>query len=495
MTGLPDLLERFPGLSVVVLGDALLDVYLEGAAARLCREAPVPVVRLGRRAAVPGGAANTAVNVRGLRADVRLVSVVGRDHEGDRLRSCLDERGVDAGCVLVRDDRRTLSLNRVFGGSQLLVRYDEGSSDPLGHDAEHRLAEHLEQALAGADAVILSDYGYGVVTPRLVEVLAEHQARRPTVLVVDSKHPAAFRHLRPTAVKPNWSEALQLLGGGELDGVSERADGIAEQGDRILELTGAQIAAVTLDSEGAIVFERGRPPHRTYAHVSPSTPGATGAGDTFVAALTLALAAGAHTPAGAELASAASAIVVAKDRTAACSAAELRAHLMGRDKCVPDLAALAARIDLYRKEGRRVLFTNGCFDILHRGHITYLNRAKTLGDVLIVGLNDDDSVRRLKGDTRPINTLEDRAQVLAALSCVDHIVPFAGDSPTDALRAVRPDLYVKGGDYTYDSLPEASLVEELGGAVRILPFMEDRSTTGIIDRIRAGDERARLAER
>ncbi|MDQ3978701.1 MAG: D-glycero-beta-D-manno-heptose 1-phosphate adenylyltransferase [Actinomycetota bacterium] len=150
-------------------------------------------------------------------------------------------------------------------------------------------------------------------------------------------------------------------------------------------------------------------------------------------------------------------------------------------------------MELYRRQGRRILFTNGCFDILHRGHITYLNRAKTLGDVLVVALNDDDSVRSLKGENRPINPLEDRAQVLAALSCVDCIVPFSGDSPIDALRAVRPDLYVKGGDYTLETLPEAELVEELGGTVRILPFMEDRSTTGIIARIREVTEPATVS--
>jgi D-beta-D-heptose 7-phosphate kinase/D-beta-D-heptose 1-phosphate adenosyltransferase len=484
MKGLPDVLDRFDGLSVLVLGDAMLDGYLEGSAQRLCREAPVPVVRLGRRAELPGGAANTAVNLAELGARVRLVSVVGRDPAGDALRRSLEASGVETDCLLSTEDRRTLSLNRVFAGDQLLVRFDDGTSDLLSPETERALAERLRAALADADAVVLSDYGHGVVTPELVRVLAEHRARTSTVLVVDSKHPAAYRQLRPTAVKPNWGEALQLLGAGELDGVSERADGIAEQGDRILELTGAHIAAVTLDSEGAIVFERHRPPHRTYAQV-PHGSRATGAGDTFVAALTLALAAGASTPAAAELASAAAAIVVGKDRTATCTAPELRAQLMGREKYMPDPAALAERMDLYRKQGRRILFTNGCFDILHRGHITYLNRAKTLGDVLVVAVNDDGSVQRLKGPTRPINPLEDRAQVLAALSCVDHIVPFSGDSPTDALRAVRPDVYVKGGDYTYDSLPEAPLVEELGGEVRILPFMEDRSTTGMIDRIRA----------
>ncbi|MDP9388865.1 MAG: PfkB family carbohydrate kinase, partial [Actinomycetota bacterium] len=297
---LPRLLESFSGLSVVVVGDAVLDVYLEGSAERLCREAPVPVVRLGARVDLPGGAANTAVNVSELGGAVRLVSVAGRDREGELLRSALEASGVQTDCLATDEGRRTLALHRLSSASQLLVRYDDGTSEPLTSDAERQLVERLDSVLPGADAVIVSDYGHGVVTPRVVEALAEHQARKPSVLVVDSKHPAGFRHLRPTAVKPNWSEALQILGAGELDGVSERADGIATQGERVLELTGAQIAAVTLDSEGSIVFERGRPPHRTYAQGRPSS-GTTGAGDTFVAALTLALAAGAHTPAAAEL--------------------------------------------------------------------------------------------------------------------------------------------------------------------------------------------------
>lgn len=489
MTSGARLLDRFAELTVVVVGDAVLDVYLQGSAERLCREGPVPVVRLDSRSDLPGAAANTAANVAALGATARLVGVTGRDWEGELLRSTLADHGVDTGALVDCEGRRTLSLHRLLAGAQLLARYDEGSTCALEGDAEEKVLDRLRHALAGADAVILSDYDHGVLTPRVLAALAEHQQRCPHVLVVDSKNPARFRELAPTAVKPNWGEAVRMLGAGELDGVSERAEGIAVHGDRLLELTGAQIAAVTLDTEGAIVFERGRPPHRTYAQGTPKETGSTGAGDTFVAALALALAAGAHTPAAAELASAGSAVVVGKAGTAMCSAAELRAQLVGRDKYLCDLDALAARVELYRQRGERILFTNGCFDILHRGHITYLNRAKNLADVLIVGLNDDDSVRRLKGPARPINPLEDRAQVLAALSCVDHIVPFSGDSPTEAIRAIRPDLYVKGGDYTVDRLPEASLVEELGGTVQLLPFMEDRSTTGIIERIRAVEQR------
>jgi D-beta-D-heptose 7-phosphate kinase/D-beta-D-heptose 1-phosphate adenosyltransferase len=189
-------------------------------------------------------------------------------------------------------------------------------------------------------------------------------------------------------------------------------------------------------------------------------------------------------PAAAELAAAAAGVVVGQDGTVTCGAAELRRALAGESKQVAGLAELAARVAHYRRQGRRIVFTNGCFDLLHRGHITLLNRAKALGDVLIVGLNSDPSVRRLKGPGRPITALDDRAQLLSALSCVDHIAVFDGDMPTDLLRAIRPDIVVKGGDYTRERLPEARLIEALGGSVHLLPLVQDCSITSLIDRIR-----------
>jgi D-beta-D-heptose 7-phosphate kinase/D-beta-D-heptose 1-phosphate adenosyltransferase len=492
----PGLLDRFGSLEVAVVGDVLLDAYLQGTAGRLCREAPVPVVELHRRAHAPGGAANAAANVAALGGRAALVSVTGDDHHGDVLRAALDDRGVPRDGLVRDPTRRTLALTRVLAGGQLLVRYDEGTATPVRDGAEAALLAALDGALATADAVIVSDYGYGVVTPAVVDRLARLQAERPRVLVVDAKHPAAYRRLTPTAVKPNWSEAVQLLvgldGGADLDRAEERAEALARHGQRLLELTGAQIVAVTLDAEGAIVFEQGRAPHRTYAAPATHT-GATGAGDTFVAAFTLALAAGAHTPAAAELASVAAEVVVTRPGTATCGAAELRQRVGPEDKLVTGVDRLAERVAALRSQGRRLVFTNGCFDILHRGHITYLNRAKALGDVLIVGVNDDGSVRSLKGPARPINGLDDRVRVLAALTCVDHIVAFGGESPTELIRAVRPDVYAKGGDYTVDSLPEAPLVESLGGRVHILPFVDDLSTTGIIERIRAAAAADRAA--
>jgi D-beta-D-heptose 7-phosphate kinase/D-beta-D-heptose 1-phosphate adenosyltransferase len=479
---LTSLADAFAGLDMLVVGDVMLDSYLEGTAGRFCQEAPVPAFALTGREDAPGGAANTAATAAALGGRVSLLSAVGTDHEGDVLRQVLAGRGVSGEHLLACPGRRTLAKQRVFAAGQMLLRLDQGTTGPADAATEVVLLARLEELFPRAGVVVLSDYGYGVLTPRMIVGLARLQAAAPRVIVADSRRLAAFRDVGVTAVKPNYQEALHLLEEEEVGGHRTRAEAVALFGDKILDRTGARIAAVTLDSEGALIFERGRPVYRTYA--GTARPGCVaGAGDTFAAALALALAVGADTASAAELASAAAAVVVGKDRTAAFSAAELREQVSACGKFLSDRARLAECLEAHRRRGRRIVFTNGCFDILHCGHITYLTRAKALGDVLVVGLNADESIRRLKGLSRPINTLEDRIQVLAALSCVDHVVAFDEDLPNNLIRVVRPDVFVKGGDYTRDRLPEAALVEELGGRVQILPFLQDRSTSGLIERI------------
>ena len=483
-TSFDALIDRFAGLRVLVIGEAMLDSYLEGGVARLCQEAPVPVVSVRERRNVPGGAANTAANVARLGAEPSLLSVIGDDAEGALLREALASAGVSADNVLAAADRRTLAKQRVLADSQIIVRFDQGTTEAVDRETEERLIERLRRFFPHCDAVIVSDYGYGIVTPAVLEALAGLQARDPRVVVADAKDLRAYRHVGVTAVKPNYDQALRLLQAGDDPASGDRGDRIAAQAQRILDATGAEIAAITLDTEGAVLVERGRPAYRTYADPA-SHSRAAGAGDTFATALALALAAGADMPSAAELASAAAAVAVGKDGTTPCSAAELRRSVAGGAKHVSDVGRLLALLDAEREQGRRIVFTNGCFDILHRGHITYLSRAKALGDILVVGVNSDASVRRLKGSDRPINPLEDRVEVLGALSCVDRTVAFDDDTPIELVRAIRPDLYVKGGDYVREELPEADVVEAQGGEVRILPFIEDRSTTGVIERIRA----------
>jgi D-beta-D-heptose 7-phosphate kinase/D-beta-D-heptose 1-phosphate adenosyltransferase len=479
---LPRLLDAFAGLDVIVLGEAMLDVYLEGAAGRFCPEAPVPAITLTGRRDLPGGAANTAVNVRSLGARVSLLSVTGSDSEGGLLRTALEDRGVCTEHLLAQPGRRTLTKQRVVAASQLLLRLDQGSTELLESDPERLLIDRLTGLLPRCNALIISDYSYGVLTPGVLRAVADLLGRRPTVVVADSRRLGAFRDLAPTAVKPSYEEALALLGAAALPGVPDRAGGIAPHAEQLLDRTGARIVAVTLDRDGALILERGRPPHRTFAAPVRSAS-VSGAGDTFTAALALALAAGGSAAAAGELAAAAAAVVVAKERTAACSAAELRAQLGAGGKYVADRRRLAECVDAYRREGRRVVFTNGCFDILHRGHVTLLHRAKALGDVLVVGVNSDAGIRRLKGPGRPINTLEDRLQVLAALGCIDLLTSFDEDTPCELIRVLRPQVFVKGGDYSRERLPEAPLVEAQGGVVQILPHLEERSTTGIIAKI------------
>lgn len=476
-------IDRFRGLKALVLGDLMLDSYFSGPSHRLCPEAPVPIVDIAHRVNMPGGAANCALNLTQLGAQASLMGVFGGDCEGELLRSLLTDAGV-APENLVRDGgRSTLFKARILCDGHMVVRFDQGATGSINSECERALIEKLSAAYASADLVVISDYGYGVLTPAVIERIAQLQKASPKLLVVDSKNLAAYRHVGMTLCKPNYQETVKLLGRSPTCLPDRRCEALITEGQRILQLTGSRIVAVTLDRDGALIFKADRLAHRTFTRSAPNKQ-AAGAGDTYLSAFGLALAAGVETFEAAELAAAAAAVVVGKEHTATCSAAELKQQLEGGQWPRCSLKSLRPVLEQYRRHDRRIVLTNGCFDILHRGHIAYLEQARRLGDVLVVGVNTDESIRRLKGQSRPINCLADRMGVLAALSCVDHVVPFGEDTPHRLIEAVRPNVFVKGGDYTRATLPEADLVERLGGTVKILPLVSDRSTTNIIDRIR-----------
>ncbi len=477
------MIDAFAGLDVLVVGEAMLDRYVSGHVDRVCREAPVPVVALDDARDVPGGAANAAAAVAGLGARVALVSAVGNDADGLTTIECLQDAGVATEAVFRVPARTTMVKQRVSANGQLMLRLDTGSEHDLDEIHERRLIDALTAAWRGADAVIVSDYGYGICTPGLIAAIAALQARTPRILVGDAKDLTRWARVGLTAAKPNYGEALQLARLASETGTLPRVEQVVAARDTLRAATGATILTVTLDTAGAVVFEDGVEPYRTFTRPSANA-NATGAGDTFTATLALALAAGAHSAAAADLASLAATACVATPGTTTCTADMLRAQLAGEAR-MHSLSEVASEVGRWRASGRRIVFTNGCFDILHHGHISYLNRAKAMGDVLVVGLNSDASVRALKGPTRPINEEEDRAALLAALSCVDRVVLFDDPTPSRLIEAIRPDLFVKGGDYTIATLPEAPLVQSLGGEVKLLPFLDDRSTTGIIERIRA----------
>ncbi|WP_043615590.1 D-glycero-beta-D-manno-heptose 1-phosphate adenylyltransferase [Nonomuraea candida] len=463
-------------INAVVVGDVMLDSWLHGSAKRLAQEAPVPVMNLEATEDAPGGAANTAANLVALGARVRLVGVVGDDDCGDALVQALRLMGVGVDLVTV-PGRRTAHKRRLVTSGQLTARYDEEDVAPLPEQAERELLERVSAVVAGADVVVACDYGGGVCTPAVRRALSGLP-----LLVVDAHGVAPWRECAPAAVLPNYAEVVRLLGGG--DGAADRPAYLMAHSARVLELTGARMVVTTLDGEGTLLHRSGHPPYRTYAQPAPQHM-ATGAGDTYTAAFALWLAGGAAPEEAAEAGQAAAGVVVRRPGTAVCTRYDLLRALRRQEGTVQTPERLAQLLDEHRRRGERVVFTNGCFDVLHRGHVTYLEQAGQLGDVLVVAVNSDASVARLKGPGRPVNSCEDRMSVLAALNDVDYVTEFDEDTPERLLRMIRPELYVKGGDYTAEMLPEAPLVRSLGGEVRVLGYLPDRSTTAIIGRMRS----------
>ncbi|WP_378148055.1 D-glycero-beta-D-manno-heptose 1-phosphate adenylyltransferase [Cnuibacter sp. UC19_7] len=483
MIGRTDLIELIARLRteaprIVVLGDVILDRWWSGPAQRMSREAPVPVVEADTVVDCPGGAANTAANLAALGARVRLVSAVGDDEEGRTLLASLDSAGVDIGGVEQRPGACTTSKTRVVGAEQILVRVDRLGDARLPLDA---LLGHLD----GADAVVVCDYGNGLLGDAALAALAAGRERLP-LLVVDAHDPARWRPTRPDVITPNAGETALLLGE-RLDG--DRPAAAEERWGAVLTISGARAAVVTLDRDGTVVIGPDGPESRTSAHPVRENQ-ASGAGDTFTAALAAALATGAALTVAADLAQAAADVVVRRPGTSVCTADDLLAAVGDDERRMLTGDDLAASLRRDRDHGRRIVFTNGCFDVIHRGHTTHLRQAKALGDVLVVALNDDESVRRLKGPDRPLNPLADRAAVLGALDCVDYVTVFSADTPRDLLDTLRPDVYAKGGDYTPEMLTETETVRSYGGEVRILDYLPDRSTSGMVKRIvaRVGHE-------
>ncbi|MEU8279440.1 PfkB family carbohydrate kinase [Microbispora bryophytorum] len=433
--------RRFGEVTAVVVGDVMLDSWLRGHTKRMAQEAPVPVVAVEQIEDQPGGAANTAVNLAALGARVHMVGITGADPAGATLNATLGRLDIE-GLVIVRSWRTSVK-RRVLTDGQIVARYDEEDEAPLPEAAERELIEQITRLAADADVVIACDYGGGVCTPNVRRVLCDlsigrsEGSRRAPILVVDAHDVAAWRDCRPTAVLPNYAEVRRLLGEGD---DHDRVAFLSARSEDLVEATGAGLVVTTLDGEGTLLHRRGRQPHRTYATAAPDTM-SIGAGDTFTAAFSLALAAGAEPERAADIGQAAASVVVRRQGTAACSHEDLLRALR------PDIALpperLAACLERDRAEGRRIVFTNGCFDVLHRGHVACLEEAARLGDVLVVAVNSDDGVARLKGPRRPINRCEDRVAVLAALGCVDYITVFDEDSPTE-LR-LRPGPLHHGG--------------------------------------------------
>jgi D-beta-D-heptose 7-phosphate kinase/D-beta-D-heptose 1-phosphate adenosyltransferase len=489
------LVQRFRRLRVLVIGDAMLDTYLEGTAARLCSEGPVPVVSKTAEYRIPGGAANTAANLRALGADVYFLGLTGSDLAGSLLRTALRQQSISDSWLVEDASAQTLHKLRILADGQYVVRFDEGSSSYTAKSLQ-RLLQALEEVYPLCDLVVISDYRYGVLSDTLLAQLQKLHTVQPKVLLIDSKALQRFSMLEATIVTPNLLEAHALTGVAQEEMLNLAT--IEQIAQSMLASLKTQHVAITLGADGVFLRDR----HSLAMHI-PAHPVAhandVGAGDSFASAMALALAAGGSLEEATHIGIDAASIAITRQRTAVVQYQELLQRVSVREYSAQmpvissysredvalqdELVRLVAYLDAEREIGRRIVFTNGVFDILHAGHVHFLRQAKALGDVLVVGVNSDRSTQRLKGAGRPINNERDRMALVAALDAVDAVVLFDEDTPTELIRMLRPMLHVKGGDYADEALPEAEAVAEGGGQVVILPLVGMMSTSGVIDRI------------
>ena len=464
----------FSQLRILVVGDAMLDEYWFGDTSRISPEAPVPVVRTQSKKQRPGGAANVAVNLAALGADTRIAAVIGNDHRGAQLRALLEDCGVC--CKLLESGSSTIHKLRVLSRSQQLIRLD---SEQIISGHEEDFVRLFSEELKDVDVVVLSDYGKGTLGDVQDLIALSRKLGVPTI--VDPKGQHFERYRGSTVLTPNQGEFESEVGAW-----SDEAEFLAK-GEALhssLDLGAALL--VTRGEKGMVLFSGDGPPLSLGAE-SREVFDVTGAGDTVVALLSAGIGSGLLLEEAAALSNLGAGLVVKKIGVATVSPSELRLALHRRGmggRGLIDVEQLVEFVSEARARGERVVMTNGCFDILHAGHVSYLEEAKGLGDRLVVAVNDDESVKKLKGASRPVTKLEDRMAVLAGLAAVDWVVSFSEQTPVDLIARVLPDVLVKGGDYRAEEIAGGQSVIKNGGEVRVLSLKKGRSTSAMIEDIR-----------
>lgn len=467
-------MPRFESAAVLVVGDVMLDRYWHGSTSRISPEAPVPVVKVEQAEDRPGGAANVALNIAALGAPALLAGVVGEDEAADSLYRSLTAVGVDTHFQRSAGQPTIVKL-RVMSRHQQLLRLD--FEEPFTLDGQ-ALLETVDGLLDNVRVLVLSDYGKGALHDH--QALIRMARARGIPVLADPKGRDFSIYRGASLITPNLLEFEAIVGhcADEQELVSKGVELV-----RSLEL-GALL--VTRGEQGMTLLRADQPPLHLPARAREVFD-VTGAGDTVISTLAAVLAAGEELSTAVLLANLAASIVVSKLGTAVISAPELRRAIQresGSGRGMLGLEQLLQAVEDARAHGERIVFTNGCFDILHAGHVAYLEQARAMGDRLIVAVNDDASVGRLKGPGRPINVVERRMAVLAGLEAVDWVVSFAEDTPENLLRQIRPDVLVKGGDYSVEQVVGASIVQQYGGDVQVLGLVQNSSTTAIVEKIR-----------
>jgi D-beta-D-heptose 7-phosphate kinase/D-beta-D-heptose 1-phosphate adenosyltransferase len=476
--------SRFDQCRVLVVGDLMLDEYVWGSIERISPEAPVPVLSVAREEFRLGGAGNVARNLAVLGARVAAAGVVGRGPQGDKLRAELVKMGVDVSAVVAEPKRPTTRKTRIIAEHQQVLRIDRETAEEISAASTDALVRRANELLNTVDVVLISDYGKGVVSRRLVASLGGKAREAGKIAIADPKGLDYAKYAGLTLITPNRKEAGLAAG---LDVRDE--PGLFAAARRLLDTVAVEKLLVTCGKDGMVFFERGAEPLK-FGTRAQQVYDVSGAGDTAAAALSLGLAAGFAYPDAIRLANTAAGIVVGKVGTAAVSRVELLEALQpSRDPAAlkhKDLAEMEAIARGLRRSGKRIVLTNGCFDLLHAGHIRLLSASKAHGDVLVVALDDDASVRELKGPGRPVIGTAERVRILSALDSVDYVVVFSTRELDRVIEAVRPEVLTKGSNYENDTVVGRDRVERSGGRVALIPMTEGLSSTHIIETIKAG---------
>lgn len=485
-----DLVRKMTGTAVLVVGDIMLDRFVYGRVERISPESPVPVLSVTRENVMLGGAGNTLSNLIHLKCNGKILSFVGDDSHGEQVRELAQDLGVSAEGIISTQDRPTIVKTRFLAGHQQLLRADYERILPISEETAGKLLVKFVNLLEGTKVVILSDYGKGMLTPSLLKSLIQKAKEYGIPVLVDPKGRDYSIYAGANAVTPNKKELSEATGGMRVETDEE----VVLAAQKLIAQSGIKAVVATRSKDGMSVVQAGQSLHiRSAANIEVFD--VSGAGDSVIATIAATLAAGGDLLQAAGLANVAGSIVVSKVGTAPIRAEELITTLEQQDThqaAVLDWEQAREQVQRWRARGLKVGFTNGCFDVLHFGHVTYLNDARHKCDRLIVGLNRDSSVKILKGAERPVHDEHSRAAVLAALGSVDMVVHFgaqdAGQDNTaiELLKLLQPDIYFKGGDYTVNQIPEAPTVMAYGGLVDVMPVYEGHSTTNSIKKMRGG---------
>lgn len=470
---------------VLIAGDIMLDSYHFGKVERISPEAPVPVfLETSNQKCVPGGAANVAVNIATIGLDVHICSIIGTDDYGRKLKSLLIERGVNVDNIVQDENRRTTMKLRYIGqNNQQIMRVDDEVTVPIEIDKMTYLFDALEQKMSEYNVILLSDYNKGFLSKEVTNFFINQGRKNKIPVFIDVKDKDINKYQGATLLKPNRIELSEMTG----FSVDSKKDAV-KAATWLCRKSGSEYVLTTLGADGMIlVGNTGL--IKEIKSAASEVYDVTGAGDTSFAYFAAEIVRGSDVKKAMEVANQAAGIQVSKVGTSIVYPSEVyeidRKNNIAQQKLIDYYAKNGLEtLEKLRAAGKKIVFTNGCFDILHSGHVSYLQAARSLGDILVVGVNSDESVRRIKGKERPVNSLHDRLQVLEALACVDYVIPFCEDTPADLIEKLVPDVLVKGGDYKPENIVGADVVKRDGGEVLVLPFVEGKSTTAVIERLK-----------